>query len=76
MLRCLVSGSRCIRFIESRHQSFFRGKKTVKFEIFRLHFLRQKRMSPTKKIRKSLINLELLYLAELQIIWKWVHPFP
>ena len=40
-------------FIESSHQSLVRLKKTVKFEIFRLVFLRQKRRSATKKIGKS-----------------------
>ena len=72
-LRSIFSGSRCTRFIESSHQSFFRGKKAVKFQIFRLLFLRQKRRSATKKIRVYLINSELSPFAQLHFIWKWVH---
>ena len=34
----IFSESRCMRFIESSHQSFLRGKKTLKIEIFRLFF--------------------------------------
>lgn len=34
----IPSGSRSTRFIKSNHQSFFKGKKTVKIVIFRLLF--------------------------------------
>ena len=45
-------------FIESSQQRFLRGKKTMTFEIFRLLFLRQKRMSATKEIGKFLTNIQ------------------
>ena len=34
----ISSGRRCMRFTESSHQRFVRGKKTLKTEIFRLLF--------------------------------------
>ena len=67
--------NRCTHFIESRHQGFLWDKKTVQIEIFRLLFLRQKRRNATNKIGVSLINLNLLPLAQLYITWMWVHPF-
>ena len=43
----------------------FTGKKIQKFSIFEAFLLKQKRRSATKIIEVSLMNLALLYLAQL-----------
>ena len=53
----------------------FRGKEILKFSIFKVFFLNQKRRSATKNNEMSLMNLTLLYLAQLHIFWKLVHVF-
>ena len=53
----------------------FRGKEILKFSIFKVFFLKQKRRSATKNNEVPLMNLTLLYLVQLHIFWKLVHVF-
>ena len=53
----------------------FRDKKIRKFSIFQDIFLNQKRRNATEKIYLSLINLILVYLAQLYIFWKQLLTF-
>ena len=52
-----------------------RGEKILKILIFRLLFQKQKRRSANKEIDVSAIGFASLYLVQLHIICKWVHPF-
>ena len=53
----------------------FRGKEVLKFSIFKVFFLKQKRRSATKNNEVPLMNLTLLYLVQLHIFWKLVQVF-
>ena len=47
----------------------FRSKEIWKFAILKAFLLKKKRRSVTKNIEVSLINLALLYLAQLHFFW-------
>ena len=51
-------------------QGSFIVKKVQKFSTFKAYFLKHKRWSANKKVKVSLMNFALIYLAQQQIFWK------
>ena len=74
VLRYIVSGNRCMHFTESSHQSNFKVRKL--FWDFSTASSNTETDECNQQNWKVFNILELLHLAELHIIWKWMHLFP